>query len=66
MRRLLSILLLAALFLMPLFTSCYPTVYDEDVNPTRPEDQQVPVDRGGNGETPAPAPEEGEDESSGG
>ena len=41
MRKLLAIILTLSLFLLPALTGCYETTYDQEDNPTRPEDQQA-------------------------
>ena len=44
MRRLITILLLAALFVVPAMSSCVPGGYEGD-NPNRPKEQQVDVEK---------------------
>ena len=40
MRRFFALLLLAAMFILPAFTGCVPSGYEEE-NPARPEENQV-------------------------
>jgi len=44
MRRLITILLLAALFIVPAMSSCVPGGYEGN-NPNRPKEQQVDVEK---------------------
>lgn len=43
MRRIIALLLLGSMFVLPAFTGCFPSGYEEE-NPARPAENQVDTD----------------------